>query len=268
MSRRAGISAFSWALVTIVLLGVSPLASAALVTGSENVSLARHTDAYTIPPSPTVYGPFDWTAKYVRSFDGTKFEKDVQVNFQFDPALGWNAAQKAAFITSAQNSVSGLWNNRMAITDLSSGAIFPIEFKLTIDGPFDQTVTVRAGAGATDMTNWYAADVFDAVEKNSVMAHEFGHMVGLFDEYLKGAIDSISSPTLTDTGMMGFGARSLYPEFFPRYFEQFLDFARQLNPGDEYAWALVKNPEPSTIILYVIGFSGLAIMARKRRKAA
>jgi PEP-CTERM motif len=98
--------------------------------------------------------------------------------------------------------------------------------------------------------NWFVGDTA------SVNAHEFGHMLGLFDEYIGGAIDRYPNPTLSDTGLMGLGALSATPEMLSRYYGQYLGFISTLNPDSTF-----QLPEPSTFILVSLG-SGVALLVR------
>ena len=64
----------------------------------------------------------------------------------------------------------------------------------------DQHVGVIPGAGRWNMLTWYTIDASgwgDAYQEE-VAAHEFGHMIGLWDEHAGGAVDPLTG--LTDTG--------------------------------------------------------------------
>ncbi len=55
-------------------------------------------------------------------------------------------------------------------------------------------VAVHAGSGGTDESNWYTMD------PGNIAAHEFGHMLGLPDEYASGDCSG-RSPVGTGTIM-------------------------------------------------------------------
>ncbi len=76
-----------------------------------------------------------------------------------------------------------MWDNKYAVKDTSTGQVIPIFVAVTTDGPFNQKVQVHAGPGRADMLNWYTGD------SGVVNAHEVGHMMGLYDEYIGGAVD-------------------------------------------------------------------------------
>lgn len=230
-----------------------PISAAALyITGEELVTGSIFTPAYTV--AGNTYGPFGLAFSYVRSFDGTRVEKDVQINFVFDAGLGFDAAQQAAYRARVEANVEGIWNNQYVIVDTTNNNQFPLAVDLTTTGPrFDQTVSVLPGLGPTNALKWFADDTA------AFNAHEVGHMLGLFDEYIGGGIDRFPNPTLSNTGLMGLGALSATPEMLPRYYDQYRGYISTLNPDSTFR--LEPVPEPSTLILVSLG-SGVAFLVR------
>ena len=121
------------------------------------------------------------------------------------------------------------WNGKWSITNKNTGALYPISVDVTYDGPFDQTVQVHANGGRADLSNWYETDTA------SINAHEFGHMLGLYDEYIGGSVDQWPNPTLSTNGVMGLGALVNNPEMPERYYQQYLDYIEELTPGGYFA---------------------------------
>ncbi|REK07903.1 MAG: PEP-CTERM sorting domain-containing protein [Planctomycetota bacterium] len=227
-------------------------ATATLIHGSENVSGRRDTARYTY--NGKSYGPFGWDYSYIRSFDGTKLTKHVEVDFLFDAGLGWGDAEKAAYKAGIESGIEAIWNGQYSIRDNGTGLLYPLTVDVATTGPFNQVVVLHPGDGPTNLYNWYENDTY------VINAHEFGHMLGLYDEYLPGAIDQYPNPTLSSDGLMGLGALDPDPVFYPRYFQQYLDYMVQLNPTESFS--LVQVPEPATWLLLVVG---LACLAAKRR---
>ena len=245
--------AMPWILAATVFV-VSTSASA-LITGDELVTGSISTPQYT--DAGVTYGPFAANFSYIRSFDGAQVVKDVQINFVFDTALGFGAAQQAAYRAGVEANIEGIWNNKYVIVDTANNTLFPVVVDVTTTGPrFDQSVNVHPGSGRADVLNFFVGDTA------SVNAHEFGHMLGLFDEYIGGAIDRYPNPTLSDTGLMGLGALSATPEMLSRYYDQYLGYITALNP--DHTFQLASVPEPSTIILLSLG-SGVGLLVRSRR---
>ncbi len=244
--------------LAIYVLASAVPASAQLTTGSEVRNGARATAAYT--DNGTTYGPYGWNYKYVRGFDGTKLYKDVQIDFVFDAGLNYTAADKTAYQAAAKAGVEGVWNNKFVITDTATNTSYPITVNLTTAGPFDQTVQVHAGTGRDDMLNWYTGSTSVA------NAHEFGHMLSLYDEYIGGAVNQYPNPQLSPDGLMGLGALTAGPAMYPRYYQQYLDYMNTLNAGQSFI--LVPTPEPGTYAFLVSGIgAGLVFRLRRRCKA-
>ena len=249
-------SAFLW----IGFVGISPVASIPLSynTGFEQVTTTLFTPQYTtdlFPPG--TYGPFELQANYKQSFDGTALTKQVNIGFVFDS--GFSDGQKSAFRAVAVTNIESIWNNKFLITDTANNRSFPLAVAVMTAGPaFNQTVTVHPGSARGDALNWHAASFTP-----QVMAHEFGHMIGLFDEYVGGSINKHPHPTLSNAGLMGLGALNDKPEMLPRYYQSYLDFMNVLNPGGSFA--LTVAPEPSIFFLVVSGITGLLASGKLRR---
>ena len=254
--------------LTVLLVGLAPPAAAHYITGSENVSGNRRTDAYTLDGK--TYGPFAWDFKYDRSFDGKRLTKDVEIKFAFDTDLGFTDEQRKAYGLNAEREIESIWNGQFIIRDGAlGGVVFALAVDVTLGGPFDQTVRVHLkedpdSGNVYNMTNWYINDKNgDFTDTPESKAHEFGHMLGLFDEYIGGAVDKFPTPTLSDVGLMGTVTR---PKMLARYYQQYLDYMQILNPEADHAFRLVYVPGPPAIVL--LGVALAAVYTRARREEA
>jgi hypothetical protein len=245
-------------------------AFAGLAVFSQDINGARNTPQYTYTDGAgqkQTVGPFGWNFSYTRSFDGTNFIKHLEINFVFDANTNLTAAQQTAYKNAAVAGIESVWDNKFAIKDDTTGDLFPIIVEPTVAGPdFNQTVTVHAMKTnefpGEDMTNWF-------VDTNGVTAaHEFGHMLGLFDEYLGGAVNQFPNPTITDTGLMGLGALNPNPVMFPRYYQQFLDFAQSfgVNPQNDVVELVSIVPEPISIVVFASMMPFGLLLIRKQHQ--
>jgi len=256
-SRVLAVSAFLW----IGFVDIYPAVSVPLSynTGFEYVTSALFTPQYTpnaFPFDTETYGPFGSQANYKQSFDGTALTKEVDLGFVFGP--GFSEGQKSAFRAAAVTGIESVWNNKFLITDTVNNRAFPLTVAVRTAGPvFDQSVTVHSGSGRADVHNWYAGSA-----TSQIIAHEFGHMIGLYDEYIGGSVDKYPNPTLSNTGIMGLGANSENPEMHPRYYQSYLDFMNTLNPDGNFILTTVAAAEPSTLFLVVSGITGLLLSRR------
>ncbi|MCW5626760.1 MAG: PEP-CTERM sorting domain-containing protein [Burkholderiales bacterium] len=263
----------------------APMSQAAIPDGaiSERIDRAANSAAYEYG-NPKVNVPaFSWNVKYDRYFDGTRVVKHVEIDFSFEEALGFDDAQKTAWKAQAEQDIEGLWNGKYVVEDTANRLIFPVAVDVTLTGPFDQTVTV-AKRGADCDTRPNDLDCRDNLSKwfsdskPATRAHEFGHMIGLFDEYLGGAVDKFPDPTLSNDGIMGLGAVSDSPKFYDRYFQQYREFLGGLS-FDQYSslvgdrvgevtagtFILRPVPEPGTWAMLTAGLLIVGLTLRSRR---
>jgi hypothetical protein len=222
-------------------------------TGSQTVAGRIETSAYIDQGMP--YGPFGSNYSFTQSFDGTAVVRHVELNFTFDQ--NFTTAQKQSFRATAESGVEAIWNNRAVITDTTTQRSFPLVVDVTTIGPvFDHNVFVNSGPGRSNADTWYAGSI-----TAGIMAHEVGHNLGLYDEYIGGGVDKYPNPTLS-TALMGTGANDDNPQMLSRYYQGYLDFMTGLNPGHQFS--LVMAPEPSTFLLLLGGMIGLLFAKRQR----
>ncbi len=141
----------------------------------------------------------------------------VKVSVNLIPAGGVTVRELERVKSSWQEGIERIWSRRFSL-ETSSGKQYPIIIDVSFRGPrFHHDVIVRPGSGRSDALNW---NVQDSPE---LVSHEFGHMIGIFDEYYKGALepqDATIDPASIMTSNPGEGAatRVRHYEPFRRWF--------------------------------------------------
>ena len=195
-------------------------------------------------------GLFGWDYSYnIGVIDNTL---TIGTTIQFNPTAPLNLTTK---IAEWDWGIDQIWNNQYQVTN--GIEYLPIAFDVDLGTSFstaDYVVNVSASPGGTNMLNW---TMFDS---GLVAAHEYGHMFGLFDEYVGGA-QNPNQPLLDSTSIMG----SLSGSPKPRHYQAFVDW---IGERTDQSWQLIaletstplhETPEPSTFILVGSGFAVLIV---------
>ena len=120
------------------------------------------------PTSPWELETFGWTTAYEIQYTRTELKVIVRIELTGETTT---AAQRNLWIRGIQNR----WNSHFHIENSRRlSVVFEPVFTSTNS---HHTVEIHAGHGRANMTNWYIRTTGD------IAAHEFGHMVGLEDEY-------------------------------------------------------------------------------------
>ncbi len=231
------------------------------VNGTTNQTEYYTGNGQNLTAHATNYG---WGFQYTRTFDGSNVEIDVELKFDWR-LTSLTPAQQLTQMAAWESNIEGWWNNRYSIVKDELywfGIVFDVTFGGYDDGQggkeFDQQVVVRPGNGRADMGNWYLSD---AAQTN---AHEFGHMLGLFDEYWSGALDTgklgaDGLPVTDYSYLMGANKNSLaYGGGMKKaYYLPFMTWLDSLDEDPDQRYALI--PEPGTLFLLAAGLLGIAI---------
>lgn len=80
--------------------------------------------------------------------------------------------------------IRGIWNRFVAINEAGEEIAIVFDPQSVTSEP-DNVVEIKPGNGRSDAANWYAEDP----DSDNTAAHEFGHMIGLEDEYQRAHAD-------------------------------------------------------------------------------
>ncbi len=123
---------------------------------------------------------YSWPYGYDIALKNQTIQITVAINFVL--AAGINMPFLNQVKQTWEAGIESTWSNRFAVT-LPSGRQFSILVDAIFRGPnFHHDIIVRPDKGGSDMLNWNITDT------PFVAAHEFGHMLGVYDEYKGGAL--------------------------------------------------------------------------------
>lgn len=175
--------------------------------------------------------PFGWEYSYDIGVFNDILMIDLDIKLEGDTAA-------PELLNRWERGIEETWStNRFAI---------PILFNVDwVSDNYDQIVTVHEGNTATfTMSAWNTEDAngWGDAYQEEVVAHEAGHMFGLWDEYAGGAVDPVTG--LINTGGL---METLNGDTLDPYYDEMLTWYKNLAPV----------PVPAAIWLFGCGLIGL-----------
>lgn len=134
-----------------------------------------------------------------------------------------------------EQGIEDIWSDAFDIADAD------LRYNIELDVNWVETdphhvVTVHSGAGRNVMLEWYTQSLWGQQYQDEQVAHEAGHMLGLYDEYLPdGALDPVTKFVTTDSIMADLGP--------PREWH-YTDIVKWLETGGERDLSLAPSPLP------------------------
>lgn len=129
-------------------------------------SMARKNHSFRV--SECIYG---WSAAFEQTWT------HIRIRIRLNPDTGIPAATMNNLRTTWNNGIENTWSDQWGCGlsgELTCSLTFEVQWVTTNQ---HHTVRVRQGPARSNMTTW------DTNDTGAVAAHEFGHMLGLVDEY-------------------------------------------------------------------------------------
>ena len=238
-----------------IVIIVGCLALAATDALSEPLAdVARERRSYYISAPP-----YAWSSIYDIEFLGQ--ELHIYTSIYLYGTGGVTSQQIDVLEPTWENGIENLWNDSYQIRHDNSyyyDIIYDVSFVDTyVSGVDHYQVQVRPGPERSNMTTW------DTEDTPQVAAHEYGHMVGNYDEYSAGATDP-SDPIIDSTSIMG--STSPAAVSYARHYEPVVDWLEGKYPSAMLE--VVAIPEPATLGLMLMGIdlAGKLFRLKGRRR--
>jgi hypothetical protein len=158
---------------------------------------------------------FGWRAAY--RIESQNCNLLISVKIRLIPDSSISDADLTACELTWKTDIESRWSNQYIIKTNENvcnceeySVLFEVHF---VDSNEHHTVNIHAGTDGTDMGNWYINGGCD-----NAAAHEYGHMIGLKDEYPD---DDCLKRTVSDNSIMKTSSSGV-PQ--PRHYEKFAEW--------------------------------------------
>lgn len=157
-------------------------------------------------------GGYVWDVKYDLGFDGTAFTVRTRIHLTGDDA--------GTLPQVWEQGIERVWNDKYALSDGTNAYAIRFDVQFVEAGYQHYDLAFHSGYGRGDMLNWWGQTAWGPDYQDEIAAHEYGHMIGCFDEYAGGA--SYGNFTATGT-MMSDLTETLRPSYMNGidYFAEF-----------------------------------------------
>lgn len=206
--RRLRIAA---AVAAGLLLGAgacTEVSAAGLVSGGATVA-----GAVRFSVNETVHGAGGrrWRAAYDVALDGHRAA--VAVRIRLVAGAGVTAADVERWRVDWKPAIEAAWSGSVALVD-GAGRALPLAVSVVFAGhDAHHVVVLKRRIARIDAMAW------PLFPRPGMIAHEFGHLIGAFDEYPGGATDP-DAPVIDPEGIMAAGSGGSPPR--PRHFHHIL----------------------------------------------
>ena len=186
---------------------------------------------------------FGWYAKYDIAFTDQALR--IYSNIYLQPISGVTSQQLDALKPGWEVGIESRWSDQYQILH-ANHYLYDILFDVTFVDTWNPTldhhyVRVRPGPQRSNLGFW------DTEDTQRVVAHEYGHSIGNYDEYIGGALDPVN-PLIDTTSLMGGTADTV------------VTYARHYQPV--LSWLTGSYPQETLNLLPTTGLGDIAIDIR------
>lgn len=158
-------------------------------------------------------GGFAWEVKYDLGFDGSAFTVQTRIHLQ--------GGEAGSLQQVWEQGIENLWNDKYCLSDGTSSYAIHFDVQFVAAGNEHYDVNVINANGRCDMLNWCTETDWGPDYQDELASHEFGHMIGCFDEYAGGATYGNFASTGTIMSDLTDTLRPNYMNSIDYYAEQF-----------------------------------------------
>jgi hypothetical protein len=254
-TNRTGTTLLTAAMLSLALV-LSPSASAVTVPLAD-ISTQTIFEHFT----GGLQNQFGWWAGYDIGFSSATntFNIDVRIRLDGDDP-------GTALMDIWEQGIESIWSNQYQIAHDDTyfyDVAYNVDFVAT---GMHHVVTVHNGTGnVVNMLNWETLNPggWPQHKQDEFAAHEFGHMVGNYDEYPTGAVNPDGSFNNVYDSIMGTG---LTQTVHARHYQFISDWVSGIQPGETFSVVSMGSPPPAPPpvplppAVFLLG-SGLAMLA-------
>jgi hypothetical protein len=201
-----------------------------------NQNLPGELERETLAGRKQSAGNYSWPYGYDIALKNQAIQITVAINFV--PVAGINMPYLNQVKQTWESGIESTWSNRFAVT-LPSGRHLPILVDAIFRGPnFHHDIIVRSGKAGSDVLNWNITDT------PAIAAHEFGHLLGVFDEYEGGAL-SPETNLIDTTSIMTSNPRK--GQVYARHYLDILDWFKTRTHNPNVTLSVIKKNNLTTI---------------------
>ncbi|MDX2441673.1 MAG: hypothetical protein QNK40_14120 [Desulfobacterales bacterium] len=223
-------------IILLLIIGVNYLVPKHKKAGESLLNDPITTKAEIIKGQRQSNDKYSWQYGYTIQIKNQKMIISAAINLV--PALGIKAPCLNQVKKAWEKGIEEIWSHQFAIT-LPSGQKIPIVVDAIFRGPkYHHDIIVRPGKGRSDQLNWNITDT------PVTAAHEFGHILGIYDEYEKGAVKS-NSPSIDPTSIMT--SNPVTGMVYERHFTDFLEWFK-LKTNIQAAFLSSLNTEKTSSV--------------------